>query len=117
VASSPRRSPPRPSRREGVPRRYLGGKSLRPIGSSPLAGFPIRDELVRWLVKPYSGTGTGGETLRRRELLGFGGTALFAWPLVARAQQQARVARLGFLGFGTPAAATTRVEALRAGLR
>ena len=68
-------------------------------------------------MEPYSGTGTGGETLRRRELLGFGGTALFAWPLVARAQQQARVARLGFLGFGTPAAAATRVEALRAGLR
>jgi putative ABC transport system substrate-binding protein len=35
----------------------------------------------------------------------------------ARAQQQAQIARLGFLGFGTPAAATTRVEALRAGLR
>src|SRR5439155_233968 len=35
----------------------------------------------------------------------------------ARAQEQARVARLGFLGFGTPAAAATRVEALRAGLR
>ena len=36
--------------------------------------------------------------------------------LVARAQQQAKIARLGFLGFGTPAAAATRVEALRAGL-
>jgi putative ABC transport system substrate-binding protein len=47
----------------------------------------------------------------------FAGTALFAWPLVARAQQQPRIARLGYLGFGTPAASANRVEALRAGLR
>jgi putative ABC transport system substrate-binding protein len=55
--------------------------------------------------------------LRRRELIGFAGTALFMWPLVARAQQQAKIARLGYLGFGTPAASANRVEALRAGLR
>jgi len=45
------------------------------------------------------------------------GTALLAWPLVARAQQRAKIARLGYLGFGTAAASATRVEALRAGLR
>jgi len=55
--------------------------------------------------------------MRRRELIEFAGTALFAWPLVARAQQQAKIARLGYLGFGPPAASATRVEALRAGLR
>jgi putative ABC transport system substrate-binding protein len=46
-------------------------------------------------------------------------TGLVAWPLVARAQQQARSARLGYLGFGSPAnaASVIRVEALRAGLR
>ena len=55
--------------------------------------------------------------MRRREFIVFAGTALLAWPLVARAQQQAKIARLGYLGFGTPAAAATRVEALRAGLR
>ena len=55
--------------------------------------------------------------MRRRELIAFVGTALFAWPLVARAQQQANIARLGYLGFGTPAALAIRVEALRAGLR
>src|SRR5712692_7347749 len=102
---------------EGVSRRSLGGEGLRPVGSSPVADLPVRVELVRWLVEPYSGTGTGGGTMRRRELIEFAGTALFAWPLVARAQQKAQIARLGFLGFGTPAAATTRVEALRAGLR
>src|SRR5207249_10516400 len=42
---------------------------------------------------------------------------LFAWPLVARAQQQPKIARLGYLGFGTPAASANRVEALREGLR
>jgi putative tryptophan/tyrosine transport system substrate-binding protein len=55
--------------------------------------------------------------MRRRELIAFAGTALFAWPLVARAQQQAKIARLGYLGFGIPAASAHRVEALRAGLR
>ncbi len=55
--------------------------------------------------------------MKRRELIEFAGTALFAWPLVARAQQQAKIARLGYLGFGTPAASANRVEALRAGLR
>ena len=55
--------------------------------------------------------------MRRRELIEFAGTAFFAWPLVARAQQQDKIVRLGFLGFGTPVAAASRVEALRAGLR
>jgi putative tryptophan/tyrosine transport system substrate-binding protein len=55
--------------------------------------------------------------MRRREVIVSAGTALLAWPLVARAQPQAKVARLGYLGFGTPAASATRVEALRAGLR
>src|SRR6266536_6587225 len=58
-------------------------------------------------------------TMRRRELIAIAGTGLVAWPLIARAQQQARIARLGYLGFGSPANAATviRVEALRAGLR
>lgn len=55
--------------------------------------------------------------MSRREVITFAGTALFAWPLVARAQQPAKIARLGFLGFGTPAGWAHRVEALRAGLR
>jgi putative ABC transport system substrate-binding protein len=57
--------------------------------------------------------------MRRREFIVFAGTALFPWPLVARAQQQPKIARLGYLGFGSPADAVTveRVEALRAGLR
>jgi len=53
----------------------------------------------------------------RRELIAFAGAALFAWPLVAHAQQQAKIARLGYLGFGETAGAATRVEALRASLR
>jgi len=55
--------------------------------------------------------------MRRRELIALASTALFAWPVVVRAQQQAKIARLGYLGFGTPAASASRVEALRAGLR
>ena len=55
--------------------------------------------------------------MRRREVIAFAGTALFAWPLVARAQQRAKIARPGYLGFGTPAASANRVEALRTGLR
>jgi ABC-type uncharacterized transport system substrate-binding protein len=55
--------------------------------------------------------------MRRRELIVSAGTTLLAWPLVARAQAQAKIARLGYLGFGTPTASATRVEALLAGLR
>jgi putative ABC transport system substrate-binding protein len=54
--------------------------------------------------------------MRRRELIVFA-TALFAWPLAARAQSQPKVARLGYLGFGSPVASASRVQALRAGLR
>ena len=55
--------------------------------------------------------------MRRRELLKFAGLALIAWPVMTRAQQAARVWRIGYLGFGTAAAFADRVEALRAGLR
>ncbi len=55
--------------------------------------------------------------VRRREFVACFGTALFAWPLVARAQPPVKIARLGYLGFGTPAGSAGRVEALRAGLR
>ena len=57
--------------------------------------------------------------MRRREFITFlgGAAAGVLWPLDARAQQPARVARIGYLGFGTAAAFASRVEALRAGLR
>lgn len=61
-------------------------------------------------------TGVAPRTMRRRELIGIAGTTLFAWPLMARAQQQAKIARVGVLGFGARPPAT-RIEALRAGLR
>ena len=53
--------------------------------------------------------------MRRREVIGFAGTTLLAWPLIARAQQQAKTVRVGVLGFGARPPAT-RIEALRAGL-
>jgi len=53
--------------------------------------------------------------MRRRQFIGFVGGVL-ASSLAARAQQPAKVARVGYLGFGTPAASATRIEALRAGL-
>ena len=55
--------------------------------------------------------------MRRREFIAALGGAAVAWPLAAQAQQPARVARIGYLGFGTAAAFANRVEALRAGLR
>ena len=54
--------------------------------------------------------------MRRRELIAFAAAAWLAWPRFARAQQQAKSARLGFLGFGD-SAAWPRVEVLRASLR
>ena len=53
----------------------------------------------------------------RREFITLLGGAAAAWPLAARAQQQAKVARIGYLGLGPASATSSRVEALRAGLR
>jgi putative tryptophan/tyrosine transport system substrate-binding protein len=58
------------------------------------------------------------DRLRRREFITlFGGAA--AWPVTARAQQQGKVARIGFLGASTASsfALTKRGEAFRSGLR
>jgi putative tryptophan/tyrosine transport system substrate-binding protein len=55
--------------------------------------------------------------MRRREFITALGGAAVAWPLTARAQQAAKVARIGYLRHGTAAANADRVEALRAGLR
>jgi ABC-type uncharacterized transport system substrate-binding protein len=56
--------------------------------------------------------------MRRRELIAFATAAWFAWPRCARAQPQAKSARLGFVSFGGDSAGLrSRVEALRAGLR
>ena len=55
--------------------------------------------------------------MRRRELIRIAGAALFAWPAMARAQQAAKVWRIGYLRFSTAVGDADRVEALRAGLR
>lgn len=62
-------------------------------------------------------TEPAGRGMRRRELIGVACTALFAWPTMARAQQAAKVSRIGYLRFSTPAGDVDRGEALRAGLR
>jgi putative tryptophan/tyrosine transport system substrate-binding protein len=54
--------------------------------------------------------------MRRREFITLVGGAVLARPLAARAQQPARMTRIGYLGFGTAAASATRIAALRAGL-
>jgi hypothetical protein len=53
----------------------------------------------------------------RREFIALLGGAAVAWPLAARAQQAEGMRRIGYLGSGPASAWTTRVEALRAGLR
>jgi putative ABC transport system substrate-binding protein len=54
--------------------------------------------------------------MRRREFMALIGGAA-AWPLTARAQQAARMARIGFLGLAPASIFATRVDALRIGLR
>jgi putative ABC transport system substrate-binding protein len=53
--------------------------------------------------------------VRRRKFLGLIGGVLVS-PISVRAEEPAKLARIGYLGFGTAAATATRVEALRAGL-
>jgi putative tryptophan/tyrosine transport system substrate-binding protein len=55
--------------------------------------------------------------MRRRDFISLIGYAAAAWPLAARAQEPAKVAHIGYLGVGPASAWSSRVEALRAGLR
>jgi putative ABC transport system substrate-binding protein len=55
--------------------------------------------------------------IERRDFITLLGGAAAAWPVTARAQQPAKVPRIGFLGFGPASADADRVEALRTGLR
>ena len=55
--------------------------------------------------------------MRRRDFITLIGGAATGWPLVARAEQPATVARIGYLGLGPASALSSRVEALRASLR
>jgi putative tryptophan/tyrosine transport system substrate-binding protein len=53
----------------------------------------------------------------RREFITTVGGLWATWPLVAHAQQAAKVAQIGFLGLGPASAWAAPLEALRAGLR
>jgi len=55
--------------------------------------------------------------MRRRDFVTLIGGIAVTWPLAARAQQAVKVARVGYLGLGPASAWSSRVEALRAGLR
>ncbi len=56
--------------------------------------------------------------MRRREFITLLGMAAAVWPRSAHAQQQsAKIARIGYLTFGTATSSAPRVEAMRAGLR
>jgi putative tryptophan/tyrosine transport system substrate-binding protein len=54
--------------------------------------------------------------IRRREFIVTLGSAV-TWPLTARSQQHAKIARIGFVGLAPASNFRTRLDALRAGLR
>ncbi len=55
--------------------------------------------------------------MRRREFITLLGGAAAAWPLAVRAQEGAKIARVGFLGLTPISGSASRIEAFRAGLR
>jgi putative ABC transport system substrate-binding protein len=55
--------------------------------------------------------------MKRREFISLLGGAAVGWPLAVRAQQRAKVARIGYLGLVSASWHTPRVTAFRAGLR
>src|SRR6266536_2581374 len=55
--------------------------------------------------------------LRRREFIALLGGAAAAWPLVGRAQQSAKIPRIGFLTRVTDASVSRQIDAFRQGLR
>jgi putative tryptophan/tyrosine transport system substrate-binding protein len=55
--------------------------------------------------------------MRRREFVTLLGGAAVGWPLLVRAQQRAKVARIGYLGLISASWHAPRVTAFRAGLR
>jgi putative ABC transport system substrate-binding protein len=55
--------------------------------------------------------------MKRREFITLLGSAVVAWPLEARAQQPAKLARVGYLGLTSAFQQASRIDAFRAGLR
>jgi putative ABC transport system substrate-binding protein len=58
-----------------------------------------------------------GQGMRRREFITMMGGSAVAWSLAARAQQSAKLWRIGYLGFGSASSWRSQVDALRSGLR
>ena len=60
--------------------------------------------------------GALGADMRRREFIGLAGGAV-AWPVVARAQQVVKVARIGWMSRGNATANDPNMNAFRQGMR